>query len=190
MGEMAVSAERFMSLKPGSVLERREIIQQGGCNARMPRTLAAVWSGGVFSCLHALMSDDSTNSKVRLDKWLWAARFFKTRSLASTAVNGGKVHVNDQRVKPSRTVSVGDAITVQRGFDRLDIVVEGLSDKRGPAKVAQTLYRETGESLRRREEAAAMRKAANQGMRPSEHRPSGRDRRLIRSFTGKDMGKH
>lgn len=132
------------------------------------------------------MSDSSDTSKVRLDKWLWAARFFKTRSMASTAVNGGKVHVNDQRVKPSRLVSLGDRLTVQRGFDKYDIVVEGISDKRGPAKIAQTLYRETDESVTRREESAAMRKASNQGMRPSEHRPSGRNRRLIRSFTGKD----
>lgn len=132
------------------------------------------------------MSDLEAVNKVRLDKWLWAARFFKTRSLATTAVNGGKVHVNDQRVKPSRAISVGDRLTVQRGLERYEIVIDGLSEKRGPAKVAQTLYTESEESIRGRDEAAALRKAANQGMRPSENRPSGRNRRLIRSFTGKD----
>lgn len=133
------------------------------------------------------MNEHTQTSKVRLDKWLWAARFFKTRSLASSEVNGGKVHVNGQRVKPSRAVNVGDTLTVHRGFDTYEIVVEGLAEKRGPAKFAQTLYNETEESTKKREEAAALRKASNQGMRPSDHRPSGRDRRLIRSFTGKEI---
>lgn len=144
------------------------------------------WSRSWLRDYMVFMREDSSAKKVRLDKWLWAARFFKTRGLASEAISGGKVHVNGQRVKPARAVQSGDSLEVQRGFDRFEIVVEGLSDKRGPAKVAQTLYRETPESIKRREDAAAMRKASNMGMRPSEHRPSGRDRRLIRSFTGKD----
>lgn len=128
----------------------------------------------------------SEGDKVRLDKWLWATRFFKTRALATEAINGGKVHVNSLRVKPSRAAKVGDVIELWRGQDRYTIVVEGLSARRGPAKVAQTLYRETEESKAQREEAAAMRKLAFQGERPTRQRPSSRDRRKIRSFTGKD----
>ncbi len=130
------------------------------------------------------MSDRS--EKVRLDKWLWAARFFKTRALATEAIGGGKVHVNEQRVKPARAVNVGDVIEVWRGLDRYTIVVEGLSSRRGPAREAQKLYRETPESIASREEAAALRKMQYQGARPSPHRPSGRDRRRIRSLTGKE----
>ena len=82
--------------------------------------------------------------KVRIDKWLWAARFFKTRALATEAVNGGKVHLNGHRIKASRDVKVNDIYDIQRGFERYQIVVQELSERRGPAKIAQTLYRETG----------------------------------------------
>ncbi len=131
------------------------------------------------------MVENTEVKKVRLDKWLWAARFFKTRSLASAAINGGKVHVNQQRVKSSRAVKPGDVIEVWCGPDQFTIVVDGLSARRGPAKEAQKLYHETQESIAKREEAAALRKLAYQGARPAPHRPSGRDRRKIRSFTGK-----
>jgi ribosome-associated heat shock protein Hsp15 len=133
-----------------------------------------------------MQSENLVMEKVRLDKWLWAARFFKTRSLASTAINGGKVHLNQQRVKSARAVKPGDVIEVWRGPDRYIVVVDGLALRRGPAKEAQKLYHETEESIAQREEAAAMRKLAYQGSKPSQHRPSGRDRRKIRSFTGKD----
>ena len=133
-----------------------------------------------------MRSENGVIEKVRLDKWLWAARFFKTRSLASTAISGGKVHVNQQRVKSARAVKPGDVIEVWRGPDLYTIVVDGLATRRGPAKQAQELYHETQESIVKREEAAAMRKLAYQGSRPSQHRPSGRDRRKIRSFSGKD----
>ncbi|HFD86093.1 MAG TPA: RNA-binding S4 domain-containing protein [Gammaproteobacteria bacterium] len=123
--------------------------------------------------------------KVRIDKWLWAARFFKTRVLASDAVDGGRVHVNEQRVKRSRAVRIGDHIEVWRGPDRYLVVVEGLSSRRGPAREAQLLYKETTESIESREKAAAMRKLEFAASRPSRHRPSGRDRQKIRSFTGK-----
>ena len=124
--------------------------------------------------------------KVRLDKWLWAARFFKTRALAAEAVSGGKVHVNAQRVKRSRAVKPGDVIEVWRGQDFYTIVVDALSSRRGPASEARKLYHETEESIARREEAAALRKEEYLGARPAPHRPSGRDRRRIRSLTGKD----
>ncbi len=129
------------------------------------------------------MSDEQ---KVRLDKWLWAARFFKTRSLASAAVNGGKVHLNQHRVKSSRAVRPGDELDISRGPDHFTVIVEGLSARRGPAREAQQLYRETVDSVTRREAAAALRKLEYQSSKPSPHRPSGRDRKKIRSFTGRD----
>lgn len=124
--------------------------------------------------------------RVRLDKWLWAARFFKTRALATEAIEGGKVHVNDQRVKPARAVRVGDVLEVRRGFETMVVIVQALAEQRGPAKVAQTLYTETEASRLRRESAAEQRRLERMGMVPSEHRPSGRDRQKIRQLTGKD----
>ena len=95
---------------------------------------------------------------VRIDKWLWAARFFKTRSAATDAVAGGRVHVGGARVKPSRDVKIGETVEVTVGPARRTVIVRGLSDKRGPASVAQTLYEETAESLAAREQAAAERR--------------------------------
>jgi ribosome-associated heat shock protein Hsp15 len=89
---------------------------------------------------------------VRIDKWLWAARFFKTRSAATEAVAGGRVHVNGARVKPSRDVQIGDTVQIRIGQLGWVVLVRGLSDKRGPAKVAATLYEETPESLAEREQ--------------------------------------
>jgi ribosome-associated heat shock protein Hsp15 len=123
--------------------------------------------------------------KVRLDKWLWAARFFKTRSLSAEAISGGKVHLNDHRVKPARAVSVGDSLTIHRGYDEYVVTILGLAEKRGSAKVAQTLYEETDESIYRREQAADMRKYQHQGLQAGERRPSGRDRQKIRRLSGK-----
>ncbi len=80
--------------------------------------------------------------KVRLDKWLWAARFFKTRAMATEAINGGHVHLNGSRPKPSRTLSIGDELTIQKGQDSFEITVLQLSDKRGPASIARELYEE------------------------------------------------
>ena len=88
---------------------------------------------------------------IRIDKWLWAARFFKTRSLAREAISGGKVHLNGYRVKPGRALKPGDSLRVQRGEEEFTIVVVELSTRRGPAPVAQTLYEETEESRVRRE---------------------------------------
>lgn len=121
---------------------------------------------------------------VRLDKWLWAARFFKTRSLAANAASGGKVRLNGGRAKPARAVNIGDRLEVHKKSECYDIVVLALADRRGPAKVAQTLYHESEDSMRKREALREQfRLAAATTPRP-EHRPDKRARRLIRSFKG------
>eukprot|EP00494_Astrolonche_serrata_P004553 UN04566 len=91
----------------------------------------------------------SEKDKVRIDKWLWAARFFKTRALASQAVSGGKVHLNGQRIKPARPVKVGDCFQISRGMEKLEVIVEDISGKRGSAPIAQTLYSETESNIDR-----------------------------------------
>ena len=98
--------------------------------------------------------------RVRVDKWLWAARFFKTRSAATDAVSGGRVHVNDARVKPSKEIRCGDTVVVTVGQVRRAVDVTGLSDRRGSAVVAATLYAETAESIAAREQAALERRLA------------------------------
>lgn len=124
--------------------------------------------------------------RIRLDKWLWAARFFKTRSLAAAAISGGKVHVNEQRVKPARAVTIGDRLQIRRGFDTFEIVVDALSDQRGPARIAQTLYTETEAGRQAREAAAEQRRYERLGVRVDAHRPSSRERRQARRIQGKD----
>ena len=124
--------------------------------------------------------------KVRIDKWLWAARFFKTRSLASEAVKGGKVSVNGQRAKPSRELEIGDTIILRQGADLKTVIVQDLSDKRGPASVAQLLYQETDESIENREKEKELRKLAAVQMPHGEGRPTKRSRRLIHRFTRAD----
>jgi len=126
-----------------------------------------------------------STDKVRIDKWLWAARFYKTRALASDAVNGGKVHLHGQRIKASRTVKISDVYEIQRGFDRYQVEVLQLSDKRGPAIVAQTLYQETESSRQRREKESEQRKLARLQRPVLDHRPSKKERRKIRDLTGK-----
>ena len=116
---------------------------------------------------------------VRVDKWLWAARFFKTRSVAAIAVSGGHVYVDGQRVKPSRQVRVGQTVDITRGEVEFSVVVEALADKRGPAAVAQTLYQETEQSIARREAAAAARKAQRELRAASAGRPGKRERRQL-----------
>lgn len=120
--------------------------------------------------------------RVRVDKWLWAARFFKTRSQATTAVNGGKVHINDHRAKPAHGIKVGDRLKITKGEQVFEVVVTGLSEQRGPASVAQSLYEETAESQRAREQDAMQRKAARMSIPRPAHRPDKRDRRRLRRF--------
>ena len=123
-----------------------------------------------------------TEEKLRIDKWLWAARFFKTRSLAKAAIEGGKVQVEGQRIKVSREIRIGDEIRLRQGWDERDVIVKALSDQRRGAPEAQTLYEETPESIERRNQTAQARKLAG-GMteRPAK-RPDKRQRRQIHRF--------
>lgn len=120
--------------------------------------------------------------KLRLDKWLWAARFFKTRSLAKAAIEGGKVHLAGQRVKVSREISVGDTLQIRQGWDEKVVVVQALSARRRGAPEAQQLYRETAESIARREAEAAARKAAGGMIERPAQRPTKKQRRQIHRF--------
>lgn len=116
---------------------------------------------------------------MRVDKWLWAARFYKTRSAAQQAVEGGKVKWNGERVKPAKEVKVGDALAIHIGAYEWAITVAQLSDKRGPATVARTLYQESADSLARRAEQAALRKFAADPSSDRHGRPTKRERRQL-----------
>ena len=116
--------------------------------------------------------------KLRIDKWLWAARFYKTRSLAEDEINKGRVQVNGQDAKPSREVKAGDTVALQQGPVRKNVVVRGISAARGPAPVAQQLYEETPESIAAREQAAEQRRLAPEpALGITQGRPTKRDRR-------------
>lgn len=118
--------------------------------------------------------------KLRIDKWLWAARFFKTRSLAADAVESGKVLVNEVRVKPAKAVTAGDMLEIRVGKFRYEVEVLGLSNKRGGAPEAQKLYRETDDSRAQRETLAAQLRAQPQPV--FKGRPTKRERRKIENF--------
>ena len=117
--------------------------------------------------------------QVRIDKWLWAARFFKTRSAATEAVAGGKVQVNGDRVKPAREVAAGDRLEITRGQTRWTVVVTGIAERRGPASVVATLYEETPESAAERERRSAERRLARPLGADLAERPTKRDRRRL-----------
>ncbi|MCW5671737.1 MAG: RNA-binding S4 domain-containing protein [Hydrogenophaga sp.] len=128
---------------------------------------------------------DNASGKVRLDKWLWAARFYKTRSLSSEAIDKGHVRLNGLPVKPSRDVKPGDVLELRIGVDTRTVVVRGLSGMRGPAPVAALLYEETAASLLLRSQAAEQRRLAPE---PAHSQPMGRptkrDRRQIEDLRG------
>lgn len=124
------------------------------------------------------MSDTSRLTRLRIDKWLWAARFFKTRSLAKTAIEGGKVQLDGARVKVSKEVAVGDRLVIRQGWDEREVIVRALSDRRQGAPIAQTLYEETEASISRRERAAEARKAAGSLARPT-NRPDKHQRKAL-----------
>ena len=120
---------------------------------------------------------------MRIDKWLWAARFFKTRSLAQDAIELGRVRMRGERIKPSREVKPGDLLEITRAEEHFEVYVEALSQVRGPAKEAQKLYRETDESLVLRERAAALRRIAKEPAAAiPKGRPTKRDARKLREF--------
>ena len=119
---------------------------------------------------------------VRIDKWLWAARFFKTRSLAAQAVSGGKVQLNGLRVKPARSVKPGDALKIHKNGFEYQVQIMGISERRGPAAVAQTLYRESEESVRRREALREQHRLAGASAPHPQHRPDKKARRQLRDM--------
>ena len=119
--------------------------------------------------------------KVRIDKWLWAARFFKTRALAKNAIDNGKVHIAGQKPKASRMLELGVTLTIRQGFDEKVVTVVTLSDQRRGAPQAQTLYQETQESIATREKSAAERKALNSSL-PQHEKPNKKQRRQIHRF--------
>jgi ribosome-associated heat shock protein Hsp15 len=130
-----------------------------------------------------LTRDREHNQDTRIDKWLWAARFFKTRALAAEAVSGGKVEINDARPKPGRVVRPGDQLTIRRGPYQWIVIVKAVAKLRGPATQAQALYEETEESVRRREAVAAQMKLERPPGFDSSGRPSKKDRRALARFT-------
>jgi ribosome-associated heat shock protein Hsp15 len=119
---------------------------------------------------------------VRIDKWLWAARFFKTRSLAAQAVSGGKVQLNGQRVKPARTVKPGDELEIHKSGFEYQVHIVGVSERRGPAVVAQTLYQESEQSVRRREALREQHRLAGASAPHPQHRPDKKARRQLRDM--------
>lgn len=131
------------------------------------------------------MPEQAAFEKVRIDKWLWAARFFKTRSLAAKAVSGGQVQVNGTRVKPSRFVQPGEELRIRKGSDECTVVVLAVSGQRRGAPEARTLYEETAESLRLREQRREQRRSFIFEAPSPEGKPGKRDRRLIRKFIRK-----
>ncbi|AMO58746.1 tRNA synthetase RNA-binding protein [Endozoicomonas montiporae] len=124
-------------------------------------------------------SDHQSDSKIRLDKWLWAARFYKTRNIAKEAIDGGKVHLNGSRCKPGKEPKVGDELRLRVGWDEKTVIVRALSDKRQKAEVAQQLYEETSNSIARREASAEQRKALRGATPRPERRPDKKQRRDI-----------
>ncbi len=117
--------------------------------------------------------------RLRVDKWLWAARFFKTRSIAKTAIEGGKVHLDGQRVKVSREICVGEILVIKQGWDEKEVVVLGLSAQRGPAPIAQELYEETSASIEKREREAQPRKAAGGAVARPTQKPGKHQRKAL-----------
>ena len=128
----------------------------------------------------------NSQQSLRIDKWLWAARFYKTRSLASDAVKTGKVLVNGEKAKPSKEIDVGDTLTIKQAYFSKTVVVLNLSNRRGPATVAATLYEETPESIGNRERLKEIQQAQPAIRRSGQGRPTKRERRQIIAFTAKD----
>ena len=129
------------------------------------------------------------DKEVRIDKWLWAARFYKTRNLANQAVEGGRVHVNNHRIKPSYKVKIDDTILISRQNVKQEIIVLGLNEQRKSAPEAQKLYRESEESIAQRELYVEQRKILNQGIPKTSGKPDKHQRRKLREISGKIIRK-
>ncbi|NNG12690.1 MAG: RNA-binding S4 domain-containing protein [Halobacteria archaeon] len=129
-----------------------------------------------------MSTDSGTTQAVRADKWLWAARFYKTRALATQAINGGKVHLNGDRIKPARRLTAGDRLTIRKGPYSFEVTVERLSIQRRPAEEARTLYSESEESASERHALYRQRKLEGHHAHQRERRPDKRARRRIRQF--------
>lgn len=129
---------------------------------------------------------DAEDGRVRIDKWLWAARFFKTRSLAADAIAGGKVQVNGERVKRAKPLQVGDEVRIRLGPYEHQVVVRELSDRRGPAPQAAALYEEKESSRAARKALASQLKSVHAIFTPERGRPTKKDRREIRRFKGRE----
>ncbi|AGY92313.1 hypothetical protein SPICUR_06745 [Spiribacter curvatus] len=134
------------------------------------------------------MAAMSGAESVRLDRWLWAARFFKTRRLAVDAIKGGKVDVDGVRAKPARAVRIGQRLVIHKGPQTFEVHVDGLSEQRGPAAQAQMLYTETPDSVRAREQQRESLRAASAAQPRPDHRPDRRDRQRLADF--KRGGRH
>jgi len=132
--------------------------------------------------------ETSPADRPRIDKWLWAARFYKTRALATAAVKGGKVHVNDERIKPGRLMKLGDMLRIKRGESEITVVLRELSAHRGSATVAQKLYEETAHSIEAREMQSEQQRLlhANASPRPP-RRPGKKERRDLIRFFGRSL---
>ena len=126
--------------------------------------------------------DSNAQTSMRADKWLWAARFYKTRPMAMAAINGGKVHINGERAKPAKKLVPGDALTIQKGPYTFSITVERISKQRRPAVEARTLYTESEDSSRERQAVYKQRKLEGHSAKNRERRPDKRTRRLIHRF--------
>ena len=123
-------------------------------------------------------------SGVRLDKWLWAARFFKTRGLARGAVDGGKIHINGVKAKPSKIITPGLEIEISRGQVDMVVIVRNVREDRRPASEAQLLYEETAESIKKRETERDLNRFSREGFQPADHRPNKRERRQMTKLKG------
>ena len=123
-------------------------------------------------------------SGVRLDKWLWAARFFKTRRLARDAVDGGKIHIDGVKAKPSKIITPGLEIEISRGQVDMVVIVRNVREDRRPASEAQLLYEETAESIKKRETERDLNRFSREGFQPADHRPNKRERRQMTKLKG------
>ena len=123
-------------------------------------------------------------SGVRLDKWLWAARFFKTRGLARDAVDGGKIHIDGVKAKPSKIITPGLEIEISRRQVDVVVIVRNVREDRRPASEAQLLYEETAESIQKREKDRDLNRFSRAGFRPADHRPNKRERRQMTKLKG------